>query len=246
MSTLIEPYTKSQAATDARQHLLNSFNGILSTHMRPSHALSGYPLGSVVPFCLHHNGHPIVLISDLAQHTQNILANNKVSLLINQPNVANIQKGWRLTMLGDIEIIPREDYEYVAERYERFFPGSREYHEVHDFAFYLLKIIKYRFINGFGMIHWLDTERVLTPNIFDAATEHSILQHMNEDHRSSLVKLLHTHYQTTPQDETQVEMVASDQYGCVIRHEEYLYRIYYPTLASNTKEVRERLIALCA
>ena len=65
---------------EAAQQVLNQyFTGILSTH---SVEYPGYPFGSVVPFCLDESGQPLILISALAQHTRNIIANPKVALTL--------------------------------------------------------------------------------------------------------------------------------------------------------------------
>jgi putative heme iron utilization protein len=41
----------------------------------------GYPFGSLVPYVLDHDGRPIILVSRLAEHTKNIEADARVSLL---------------------------------------------------------------------------------------------------------------------------------------------------------------------
>lgn len=62
---------KDKKVKEARKLLLSEYQAILSTH---SVDVSGYPFGSVVPYCLNKNGEPIILISSIAQHTKNILS----------------------------------------------------------------------------------------------------------------------------------------------------------------------------
>ncbi|MGH9816446.1 MAG: heme iron utilization protein, partial [Candidatus Acidiferrales bacterium] len=57
------------AGAEARQLLLRDYQGVLSTL---SVAVSGYPFGSLVPYCLDRQGRPIILISRIAQHSKNI------------------------------------------------------------------------------------------------------------------------------------------------------------------------------
>ena len=66
-------------AKNARALLRAEKDGILSTH---SLDVPGYPFGSVTPYSLDKKGRPVILISDLAQHTKNIEANSKISLTI--------------------------------------------------------------------------------------------------------------------------------------------------------------------
>ena len=65
--------------TEAKQFLRSTHSGILSTI---STKFAGYPFGSVTPFVLDHHCQPIILISSIAEHTKNIIANPKVSLLV--------------------------------------------------------------------------------------------------------------------------------------------------------------------
>ena len=45
----------------------------------------GYPFASVMPYALDEHGQPIVLISAMAMHTQNLQADPRASLLVTQP-----------------------------------------------------------------------------------------------------------------------------------------------------------------
>lgn len=53
--------------------------GVLSTH---SQAHPGYPFGSVVPYCLDNVGFPLLLLSHLAQHTRNLMAEPRCALTL--------------------------------------------------------------------------------------------------------------------------------------------------------------------
>ncbi|MBM3341542.1 MAG: pyridoxamine 5'-phosphate oxidase family protein, partial [Betaproteobacteria bacterium] len=69
-------------AQDARRWLHAHRYGPLSTHSR---AVEGYPWGSVVTYVLDHEACPVMLISRLAEHTKNLAADPRVSLLIHEP-----------------------------------------------------------------------------------------------------------------------------------------------------------------
>ena len=69
----------------ARRYLRHHHHGALSTLSRK---LAGYPFGSSVPFVLDHAARPAILISRLAEHTRNIHADPRVSLLVHTPGVA--------------------------------------------------------------------------------------------------------------------------------------------------------------
>ena len=71
--------SKTQVATAARNLMLSEYQGVLSTHSLDA---PGYPFGSVAPYCLDRKGRPVILISNIAQHTKNLKANPKVSLIV--------------------------------------------------------------------------------------------------------------------------------------------------------------------
>ena len=68
----------NQTAADARKFLYATHSGVLSTI---SARLEGYPFGSIAPFVLDHDGNPLILISTIAEHTKNIQADPRVSLI---------------------------------------------------------------------------------------------------------------------------------------------------------------------
>lgn len=241
-NNLKQSYSKQDAARDSRTQLLANFNGVLATIMRDTLDLGGYPLGSVVPFCLNERNEIILLIADIAQHTKNVKENPKASLTLHNADQDNIQKGWRLTILGDVEAATEEEIPTVAKRYERFYPESSRYHNVHNFQFYLLKPKKARYINGFGEIHWVDYESILAPTIFDEKSESEMIDHMNADHHDAL--LLYLNSQTTVTKPELVRMVEVDQYGFTVAHDEEFFRFTFEKEATSPLDVRHFLVAM--
>ncbi len=70
---------RMNAGDAARRYLRHHRHGMLSTL---SKKLGGYPFGSVVAYVTDHAACPVILISRLAEHTQNIEADPRVSLLV--------------------------------------------------------------------------------------------------------------------------------------------------------------------
>lgn len=172
----------SDQATAARRLLKHQDLGVLSTH---SVDLEGYPFGSIAPFVLDYSGEPTILISYIAQHTINIKHNEKVSLTVFDRFSQDPQAARRLTWIGDAH--PVDSDAEVRVRYLRYFPGSGSYFETHDFSFYRIGLKRARFIGGFGEIYWIEPEIMVVENPF-RDTEKHIVQHMNQDHRDSLLR----------------------------------------------------------
>ena len=171
----------SEKAITARCLLNHQNMGVLSTQ---SVDVEGYPFGSIVPYALNYDGEPVMLISDLAQHTRNIKRNNKVSLTVFDRYADDPQASGRLTWIGDAEVINPSDTE-TRGRYLRYFPSAESYFETHDFAFYCIHLRRARFIGGFGQIYWVEKDDLLLENPF-RKSETGIVKHMNEDHELAL------------------------------------------------------------
>lgn len=173
-------------AKEALQFLRTTHSGILSTF---SAKFTGYPFGSVAPFVLDHSGQPIILISTIAEHTQNIIANPKVSLLVFAGD-EDLQANARATLIGEAKKINKEDADLRA-RYLRYLPQANSYFDMHDFSFYRIEIAQVRYIAGFGKMGWIAGDDMLTFNITEnaplAAQETAIIEHMNADHVHSLI-----------------------------------------------------------
>jgi putative heme iron utilization protein len=171
----------SPAALEARKFLHSLHNGVLSTI---SARLSGYPFGSITPFVLDHEGNLLILISTIAEHTKNIQADQRVSLIAFDSNSTDMQASARLTLVGDATIAPKDAA--LRARYLRYFPQAENYFDMHDFQFYRIAVKQARYIGGFGNIHWIPGEELLPPANQLAEQEAAILDHMNADHAENL------------------------------------------------------------
>ena len=93
-------------AFSAKQLSRTHHSGVLGTH---STSMPGYPFGSVVPYYLTPAGDAIIYISDIALHTRNIKANDKVSLTIFDAAEDDSQANGRVTIMGNAELANKAD-----------------------------------------------------------------------------------------------------------------------------------------
>ncbi len=226
----------AKAAKHARELLLKEYRGMLATH---SKKMPGFPFGSVVPYCLDADGRPLLLISRIAQHTHNLQADGRCSLLIGERDAEDIQAAGRLTLLAEARQLHEEGaIEAAAARYYRYFPQSRDYHRIHDFDFWVLEPVRWRFIGGFGSIHWL--EAVSQANPFAGEVEQGMLAHMNRDHAATIV-----HYLSLAGIPGEAaEMVGIDAEGFHLRVGSRLHWLPFPTSCNSPLEVRQALVQL--
>lgn len=222
------------AGTEARRYLRGRRQGVLSTL---SKKLDGYPYGSVVPYMLDHDARPVVLISRLAEHTKNINADPRVSLLVHEP-AADVQAGARMTLLGNAALI---DQASIRSRYLRFFPQAGRLLAFGDFSFYTVSAHQLRFIGGFGDIHWISAESYATPSHQLAADEDSIIEYMNREH----VRNLHDYCRVQRQKTAQaVGIIGIDCDGFDVRADGEILRFDFEKAVHDASEARQRLAGM--
>lgn len=221
----------------AQQVLRQQFAGVLSTH---SVEYPGYPFGSVVPFCLDETGQPLILISGLAQHTRNIVANPKVALTLLEQGEGNVQQDARLTLLADATEVP--NVEACAARYYRHYPSSQGYHDQLDFRFFRLKVLQLRYIGGFGRMQWLPPEQVLVPNPFAPEREAGMVGHMNDDHADAIRR--YCDQADIDHQDKEVAMAGLDSQGMTLRVGERLHYIPFARTVHTPDEARAILVEM--
>lgn len=209
---------KITLADAARALIRRTDAGVLSTH---SVELEGYPFGSLTPFVASHEGRPVVFISNLAQHTKNMLADSRLCLTVFDPTEKNRQVSTRVSIMGDGQPVPEDQVGVLAERYFAFFPAARRFAGLPDFRFYWVEPYHVRFIAGFGQIHWLEKKGwlVLTPDW--KGEESQIIQQVNERHVNTLTSLCSHFYEIQPKT---AQVIAADPEGFHVRTDaEILY-----------------------
>jgi putative heme iron utilization protein len=223
---------------DARAYLRGRRHGVLSTlSQRPS--IAGHPYGSLVPFMTDHDAAPVFLISALAEHTKNALADPRASLTVFDGAAADVQSGARLTLTG--EIAPVRDAESMQSRYLRYVPTAERLLGLGDFAFFRLLPRAMNLIAGFGAIHWFTAADVAPPANTLADAEEGILAHMNADHAHNLrdyCRLVHGREVADP------VMIGIDCDGFDVRAEHDVLRFAFAAPVIDAGGARQALVAM--
>ncbi len=233
-----EPIVR-QAACEARRLFQHCRHGVLSTH---SLELEGYPYGSIVTYVSDAEGQAVLLLSDIAQHTANLCTNARVCLTIAEAQ-EDPQAAGRLSLLADAELIADPQTSGVADRYIRRFPAAVRYHETHDFAYYRLKLVKARYIGGFGRIHWVAAAALNLANPFVGAVERGMVAHMNDDHVAAMREYCRMAGVILKPDEAP-QMTGIDPEGCDLLLGKQLLRIEFDAPATTSLAVRQAMMAL--
>lgn len=121
----------------------------------------GWPYASLVLIACDADGRPILLLSDLAEHTKNIRSDPRVSLLIDgadapgNPAIDPLAAP-RVTLLGRAQ--PIEDAAQRTTLRTLFLarhPEAAVYADFTDFRFYRVIVERAHLVAGFGRIRWI-------------------------------------------------------------------------------------------
>ena len=207
---------------------------------------SGYPYGSIVSYIPDDNGDPVILVSDLAEHTINARSNNRASMLIAESADGDDPLGKsRLTLVGRLSIL--EDSAEARESYLQKHRHASFYVDFDDFNFWKLSVEEVRFVGGFGHMSWVTSEEYKSAEVdplFEAAA--GIIAHMNTDHNDA--NLLYVQNLANLQNCEDASMLGVDRYGVTLRaltqDGPRMARIGFPSPLSSPDEARPAIITL--
>ena len=133
---------------------------------------------------------PLLLLSDLAQHTRNLVADPLVSLLFEDTGEhPDRLAGPRLTLLGRAERVddPRDNL-HAGARFAARHPASAAYAGFADFHLYRVVVERGHLVDGFGRIAWIEAEhlRFAAEASALAEAEAEIVAHTNADHGDAI------------------------------------------------------------
>jgi hypothetical protein len=181
----MRPTPDFNASSLARSLLRRSRQGALATLM----AGSGDPYCSLVNVASHPDGSPILLISRLALHTRNILADFRVSLMLDERAAGDPLEGARIMLAGRAEEAAGETAGILRRRYLNAHPSAETFVDFKDFSFFRIVPSAAHLVAGFGRIIDLAPAQFLT-EVGDAGelleAEQGAVEHMNEDHREAM------------------------------------------------------------
>lgn len=145
----------------------------------------GWPYASLTLLALAFDGSPLLLLSDLAEHTKNLRRDARVSLLIDgTAGRDDPLTGPRVTVLGEAAAAADP---LLLKRFTRRHPSAQRYAGFADFRLYQVRVTRAHLVAGFGRINWIEAPALLSPPA-PALTEAEadILAHMNENHAETL------------------------------------------------------------
>ena len=226
-------------ASTARRLMRGLDRAALSTLRRDA---EGWPYGSLVLVALDHGARPILLLSDLAEHTRNIRHDRRVSLLFDATaGAADPLAAARVSVLGEAEMTDAAD---LRARFLGRHPSAEAYADFKDFHLFRVRPTSAHLVAGFGRIHWIDGEALA----FDAAgsaalaaCEADIVAHMNADHAHAVGLYAKVLLGRTGED---WRMTGCDPEGIDLRRGGEVARLDFDRPVADAEAARAELVRL--
>jgi len=233
--------SRSELGLAVRQLMRSCRSATLSTALASG---EGWPYGSLVTVAADADASPLMLFSTLSDHTRNLKADGRASLLFEQASRrANPQRGPRVTILGRIR--PTKTPEH-ARRFLAMHPDAEMYAGFGDFAFYRMTIDRAHWVGGFAKAQWLSGRYVAgdkdaAKEIADAAA--GIIEHMNGDHAEAIDLYAQN---LLGRQGAGWRMVGVDPEGADLFLDGRFARLAFSEPAAGVGDVRARLVELAA
>lgn len=119
--------------------------------------LGGWPFGSIVPYAVLPGGDAVVFLSDIAEHTKNLLRDARASVFVADPAArSQPQAGTRLSILVRARPLAAGQESAGEACYFARFPQAQGMRSAHGFRVWILEVERVRWIAGFGEMGWID------------------------------------------------------------------------------------------
>ena len=242
----------------ARQLIRSSSKGFLSTQFKPSSFKSkkinlndSFPYSTFTLTAFDYDICPIVLLSNLSEHTTNIKNNDLVSLMVCEeqklydffPKFKNKDINYedpmsrpRITLIGKLKITNDKNHK---KRFLMRHPAAKLYAGFADMNFYKLHIIGAHLIGGFASVKWFSRKDLISKKFTNfKKSESDIISHMNECHQSSVDLYLSKLIRPSLRTSTGWNMVGIDPDGFDMRKKEILVRYFFEKEVENANKFR--------
>lgn len=227
----------TETPSDACRRLLREVDrACLSTAM----AGDGAPYGSLVLLASTPDGAPLMLLSDLADHTKNLKTDPRASLLLDgTAGLEDPLTGARASLQGRIE---RTDDPLHRTRFVRRHPAAGRYAGFGDFNLYRLIPDRAHLVAGFGRIHWVEDSLTYAGETqVLAEAEAEILAHMNADHLDAVALYAN---RLCGRDGVGWYLTGIDPEGCDLRRQGETARLAFDTPVHDADTARVELVRL--
>ena len=252
----------------ARQLIRSASKGYFSSEFNPKNFKNiktgfsnsfSYSTFTMVAF--DYDLSPILLLSNLSEHTTNILNNQDVSLMLCEeqkmyqffPKFENKipsidyedpMSRPRITLIGRIK---KTNDIHIKKRFLSRHPASKLYSNFGDMNFYKINIKSAHLIGGFAQVKWFKKLELFSEHFKNfKESELGIIEHMNSHHQQSI----NLYVKNLMKDMIKVKnklnwkIAGIDPDGFDIRNKDFLFRFPFERFINDAKKLRGIFVKL--
>lgn len=139
------------SASEARELVASQSAGMLAT------SSAGHPWGSLVAYGLLDDGSPVLLVSRMAEHGRNLLAEPRASLAVADLSVSNDPLACpRVTLAGHARQPSGDDAQTALAAFLAAVPHASHFAQFADFTLWVLRVERVRWVGGYGRMDSVD------------------------------------------------------------------------------------------
>ncbi|PPR43339.1 MAG: hypothetical protein CFH30_00233 [Alphaproteobacteria bacterium MarineAlpha8_Bin1] len=245
----------------ARQLVRSCSKGFLSTDFDPGNFSSKktsiknvFPYSTFTLTAFDYDLSPILLLSDLSEHTQNLKFKKLCSLMICEEQkmyeffpkfLYNKKLSYeyedpmsrpRITLIGELSVTNNKRH---LERFLARHPTSTFYSSFSDMNFYIMKIKSAHLVGGFAQVKWFDANEIICKNFSNFFShEKSIIKHMNECHIESVNSYATNLIPNMKGSKNGWKLIGIDPDGFDLRKKDRIARFCFKEKVNNAKKLR--------
>jgi putative heme iron utilization protein len=216
---------------DQSRHLMRSCG---KAGLATLDAETGEPYNSLVLIAADRDASPLMMLSDLADHTTNLKRNPHASLLLDGDHHAETLASQRVSVQGRVAVV---NGQALIDRFVARHPEAAIYASFKDFNLYRLHVTRAHLIGGFGRIHWLEASDIMADSPALDATAEEIIGHMNDDHADAIAAYALAHHKQSEN----WRMIGIDTDGIDLSNGEDYLRINTPEQMQTPGDSRRAL-----
>lgn len=207
----------------------------------------GDPWASLVTYGLV-DGAPVLCVSQLAEHGRNLARDPRASIAVVEPSAhADPLAGGRVTLAGVVHQPSGDEQVAARNAYLAAVPAGKYYIDYSDFALWVLRVQRVRWVGGYGRMDSATAEDYTAAHP-DPVKPHAAraIAHLNADHADALRAMAQA-LGGYP-DTTAATCTGADRYGLdlkVVTPRGIAYtRAGYPQPIGSIDELRAASVAL--
>ena len=226
---------RSFTADEARRLLRRARTGTLATVNRDD----GIPYASLCNVATDVRGLPLILVSTLAWHTRNLLADPRASLLVAEPPPeGDALTGARVSVMGRFVKV---DDPALRRRYLARHPAAEGYISFGDFSVWRMEPERAHAVAGFGRIETIPADELFPSADEMIALEEGAIAHMNDDHDDAIQRIASVLLGATPGG---WKITGIDPDGAILGRDGEVLRLEFSSVVTDAGALRATLADL--